>query len=212
MDNTKQTVDLFDKYAQSYQSKYMSVEKYKKSLDSFCSSLPCQKASILELACGPGNITKYLLEQNPEFKIHATDLSPAMLKLAEENNPSATFQILDCRSIKALKTSYDAIICGFGLPYVSKEDAVSMIKDARDSLNDGGLLYLSTMEGQYSNSGMQYSGSDTDEGLYMYFHESAYLESTMENAGLTIIDKSKVKYIDDKNNEVIDLILIGKKL
>ncbi|MEO8210204.1 MAG: class I SAM-dependent methyltransferase [bacterium] len=37
--------------------------------------------SILELACGTGRLTKYLIQSQPEAKIVATDLNPGMLQL-----------------------------------------------------------------------------------------------------------------------------------
>lgn len=208
---TQQTVNLFNKYAHGYATKYMSVEKYSDSLDLFCASLPVSNANVLELACGPGNITKYILEQNPDLTLLATDLSPVMLELAEENNPSISTQIMDCRSIQSLKSKFDGVICGFGLPYISKEDAVKLIIDASNSLNPGGILYLSTMEGNYSDSGLQYSGPDPNDGLYMYFHEFHYLDEAMKQAGFEIIDISRVRYKDEKQKDVTDLILIGKK-
>ena len=207
---TKAAVDIFDKYALSYEDKYMSVEKYHASLDCFCSNLSSDNASILELTCGPGNITKYLLDKISTLDILATDLSPAMLRLAEENNPSAHFQLLDCRSILDLKSHYDAIICGFGLPYISKEDALQMIKDASKALNPDGLLYLSTMEDDYAKSGFKASSTDPNEGLFMYFHQEDYLVQEIENSNFEIIDISKVKYVDDKNENVVDLTIICK--
>jgi predicted TPR repeat methyltransferase len=208
-DKTNAVIDIFDKYAHMYESKYMSVEKYHTSLEKFCSSLSKENASILELACGPGNITKYLLDKIPTLKILGTDLSPAMIKLAQGNNPSANILILDCRSILDLKSKYDAIVCGFGLPYISKEEAIQMIKDASISLNQEGLIYLSTMEDDYTKSGFTTSSTNPNEGLFMYFHQEDYLVDAMTQVGFEIIDISRVKYVD-KNQEVVDLIIIGK--
>lgn len=209
--HTKHAVGIFDKYAQGYQTKYMDVNMYYKSLDLFCSLLSKKSAKILELACGPGNITKYLLTQNSDLDILATDLSPAMLKLAKENNPNASVQLLDCRAILKTNASYDAIICGFGLPYVSKEDAVKMIADAYASLDKGGLLYLSTMEDDYSKSGFQTSSSNAKERLFMYFHEAKYIEAAFVDNGFHIVDISRIKYDNNKGEDVTDLIVIGKK-
>ena len=194
-----------------YQTKYMDVEKYHASLDCFLNLLPKVDSQILELACGPGNITQYLMDQNPELKILATDLSPVMLKLAAENNPNARIQLLDCRAILELEDSFDAIVCGFGLPYISKEEAIQMIVDASISLNKNGLLYLSTMEDDYSKSGFKGSSTNPNEGLHMYFHEAGYIVEAFQSNDFEIVDLSRVKYPDDKGEEIIDLIVIGKK-
>lgn len=188
----------------------MDVSKYHLSLDLFLSVLCRQNAHILELACGPGNITKYLLSQNPKLDILATDLSPLMLELAEENINNARFQILDCKSILELDTMFDAILCGFGLPYLSKEEALQVIKDASASLNPEGIIYLSTMEDDYTKSGFIGSSTNPSEGLHMYFHEADYLVHAMNSNGLELIELSRITYID-KGEEVTDLIIIGKK-
>lgn len=54
-------------------------------------------AAIVEVACGPGNITKYLLNKRPGFKIGGIDLAPNMVELAKVNNPTASFQVMDSR-------------------------------------------------------------------------------------------------------------------
>jgi len=210
-DRTKLAVDLFDKNAALYQSKYMDVSKYQASLDLFCSGLSTSNAEVLELACGPGNITKYLLSQMPELSILATDLSPAMLELAESNNPGATFEILDCRSVLELNRKFDGVICGFGLPYLSREEAIKMIQDISNSLKDNGLVYLSTMEGDYAKSGYKSSSSNPDDRLFMYFHEEDYLINALQKSGIAVVETSRVTYVDNNDEPVIDLILIGKK-
>jgi predicted TPR repeat methyltransferase len=209
-DGTNNVVEIFDKYAQMYEDKYMSVEKYHLSLEKFCDCLSNENASVLELACGPGNITKFLLNKIPTLNILATDLSSIMLKLAQKNNPNADFKVLDCRSILNLKSKFDAIVCGFGLPYLSKEDATQMIIDASKSIHVGGLIYLSTMEDDYSKSGFTRSSTNPNDGMYMYYHQADYLVDTLEQYGFEMIDLSRVKYIDDKNENVVDLLLIGK--
>src|SRR5690349_5613480 len=130
MDKTKIAVDIFNKHADKYQDKFMYFDLYNDTFDLFCLSIEKQNAEIIELACGPGNITKYILNKRPEFKILGTDLSPNMIKLAEINNPTAEFQLMDCRDIGKLNKKYDAILCGFGFPYLSKEEAIKFIKDA----------------------------------------------------------------------------------
>jgi 2-polyprenyl-3-methyl-5-hydroxy-6-metoxy-1,4-benzoquinol methylase len=67
----------------------MDLSLYDESYDDFCQLLQKKNASILEIGCGPGNVTKYLLGKRPDYKIHATDAAPSMLALAKINNPTA---------------------------------------------------------------------------------------------------------------------------
>ena len=120
MNKTKQAVNLFNDYANAYANRFMDVSLYHNVLNLFCQAVTKQHATVLELACGPGNMTKYILEQRPNFKVLATDLAPKMLDLAKANNPTAEVKSLDCKSIGRLSETYDAVLCGFGLPYLDK--------------------------------------------------------------------------------------------
>ena len=101
-----------------------------------------ENAKILELACGPGNISQYVLNKRPDFELFGIDLAPGMIKLAKQNNPTAKFKVMDVKKINSLNTRYDGIICGFCLPYFSKTETIQLIKDSSNLLAKGGILYL----------------------------------------------------------------------
>jgi len=119
MDKTKIATAGFNKCAAIYQDKFMDVSLYHDSFDRFCNEIPID-AEILELACGPGNITSYLLEKHPNYKIHGIDLAENMIELAGANNSKAQFEVMDCRHIAEINRKFDAIMCGFCLPIYRK--------------------------------------------------------------------------------------------
>ena len=208
MDKTKIAVAVFDKYATEYQAKYMNIDHYKDSINQFCKLIIQKNATILELACGPGNCTHYLIEQRPDFKILGTDLAPNMIELAKKNNITADFELLDCRHMTALEKKFDAIFCGFCLPYLSKDETLQLIKDASLLLNPNGVLYLSTMEDDYQKSGFK-KGSSGDL-IYMYYHEGDYLTKALEENLFTIKHLKRQEYSPNGTIESIDLLLIAQ--
>ncbi len=208
MDQTKIAVDIFNKLATGYQDRFMDVSLYHDSLDVFCNAINKQNPEILELACGPGNITKYLLDKRPDFKILGSDLAPNMIELAKVNNPTANFELMDCRAIATLTENYDGILCGFGLPYLSKEEAIQFIKDASLKLNKNGILYISTMENDNSKSGFK-TGSTGDK-MYQNFHQADYLTKAFEENGCSVIHLERKEYIHNEE-KTIDLIIIATK-
>lgn len=210
MDKTKLAVDVFDKRASEYQTKYMDITLYEDTFDLFCHSIPAQHASVLELACGPGNITQYLRKKRPDLKILATDLSPNMIRLAAINNPGVEFQLLDCRDITTLESKYDAIMAGFCLPYLSQEQAVQLISDAAAILNTGGMLYLSTMEDDYEKSGWQ--TSSYGDRIYVYYHQADYLVAALEASGFKIIDLQRKDFPAAAGATTVDLVILASKL
>lgn len=208
-DRTKIAVALFNKLANVYEEKFMDVTLYHDTLDVFCNEIEKKNASLLEIACGPGNITKHLFEKRPDFKILGTDLAPNMLALAKKNNPLVTFQQLDAKNIFSLNESFDGIMCGFGFPYLSKEEAIRLIQDSYKILNANGVLYLSTMEDNYSKSGWQ-KGSSGDE-IFMYYHQEDYLVDALKNSGFSLVEIQRKAYTSNDKSMVTDLILIAKK-
>ena len=132
MNKSEQAVSIFNSRAEGYHQKYMDVSLYSNDLDMFCQFLPKKDSVVLELACGPGNITKYILDKRPDFRIDGSDLSENMLRIAKKNAPTAEFFIMDMRKISSLSKLYNGIICGFGLPYLEKDEVIQFIADASD--------------------------------------------------------------------------------
>ena len=209
MDKSQLAAAVFDKRACEYQNKFMDVSHYSKGLNLFCDSISTKNAEILEIACGPGNITAYLLDRRKDFNILATDLAPGMISLARKNNPNALFRQMDCRNILQLNKKYDGIMCGFCLPYLSKEDAMQLIADTSTLLNPGGILYLSTMEADYQQSGWQINS--LGDKIYMHYHQADYLCATLEEHQFSIISMERQQFpVADPANSV-DLIISAQK-
>jgi trans-aconitate methyltransferase len=186
----------------------MDVSLYADSFHKFCHYLP-QEASVLELACGPGNITNYLLHKRPDLKILATDLAPNMLELARLNNPTATFELMDCRNIP-FTTTFNAVMCGFCLPYLSEQETAKLLSDSNNLLQENGILYLSTMEeNSYHSSGIK-TNSHGDQ-TYMYYHKAAFLENTLLKNKFRIVDVSRKITPASDGTSTTDLILIAQK-
>lgn len=208
MDHSKQAAEVFDKLAGLYQQRFMDVSAYGSELDSFIECLPKPAPSILEIACGPGNITRYLLDRVPAASVLGTDLAPAMIELAKVNCPEAQFQVMDCRQLHQLNQRCDAVIAGFCLPYLNPEEAGRLICDINELLNDGGFLYLSTIEGEREKSGMK-KGSTGDE-VYQYYYTADDLQNWMNQYGLRILRQDRTTVSGNPHQDT-DLQLIARK-
>ena len=139
MDPYKETFETWNKVASLYQEKFMGLKLYNDTYDLICNVVIKNKATILEIDCGPGNITKYLLSKRPDFNIFGIDIAPNMIELAKINNPKANFAVMDSRNISEIETKYDAIVCGFCLPYLSETDSQKLIFEANYLLNDSAV-------------------------------------------------------------------------
>jgi 2-polyprenyl-3-methyl-5-hydroxy-6-metoxy-1,4-benzoquinol methylase len=209
MDSYKETFETWNKVASLYQDKFMDLDLYNSTYDFICNSITKDKAKILEIGCGPGNITKYLLSKRPDFDIFGIDIAPNMIDLAKKNNPTASFAIMDCRQISDLGTKYDGIVCGFCLPYLSPADTKIFISDSYNLLNENGQLYLSFVEGDPNKSDFQI-GSSGDR-LFFNFYNLDELIEQLEKNNFEQIKVFLVEYKQAENKMETHTILTAKK-
>lgn len=208
MDKNQNAVNIFNKLAEHYQQKFMDVNLYADTLDLFCELIPTKNASILEIACGPGNITNYLLNKREDYRVLGTDLAPNMIKLAKINNSAAQFQLLDCRNILNLNKIFDGIMCGFCLPYLCEEETMQLIEDTSKMLSSKGVFYLSTMEDEYDKSVLK-KGSTGDE-IFMHYYTENFLTKHLLLNNFNILNTTRKKTQASDGTEVIDLIIIAQ--
>lgn len=205
------TQETYNKSAFQYQSKFMNFNLYNEMYDAFCEAIKIKNPEIFEIACGPGNITRYLLNKRPDFNIFGIDYSEKMIELALQNNPSASFKVMDCKFICEIKKEYDGVVCGFCLPYLNKEEAVNLIADVSKLLKKEGVFYLSTMEDDYDKSGFE-EPSFSEEGLiYVHYHQYDYLVKAFTDNGFTILDFQYKNYPEKDGRISKDMVFILKK-
>lgn len=209
MDRYTETFKTWDKVASLYQDKFMELDVYNETYDFICNSITKDKAKILEIGCGPGNITKYILSRRPDFDLFGIDIAPNMIELAKINNPTASFAVMDCREIDNIKTKFDAIVCGFCLPYLSQNDSQKLITDCYNLLNENGLIYLSFVEGDTKKSDFQISSSG--DRTYFYFHNLENLKTKFIDNKFEDFKIFKVEFKKSENEIEIHTILIAKK-
>ena len=210
MDHYKETFETWNKVASLYETKFMDLDTYNETYDFICDSIKVNEAKLLEIGCGPGNITKYLLTKRPDFSIYGIDVAPNMVELAKKNNPSAQFKVMDCREINQLETKFDGIICGFCLPYLSQIDSEKLIADSHQLLNKNGLIYISFVEGDYAKSDFQVGSSG--HRSYFYFYNLEKLKQQLTEKGFHNLKTVKVAYKKSETQEEIHTILTGNKI
>ncbi len=205
-----QTFSTWNKLAELYQEKFMHLDIYNDSYDFFCNNINTANPSILDIGCGPGNIAKYILSKNSNCNLHGIDVAPNMITLARINNPTASFEVMDCRRIHQLTITFDGIICGFCLPYLSHEDSIFFFSNIKLLLNQNGILYLSFVDGDPSKSGLQHSS--TGDQSYFYYYKLEEITQQLIKIGLEVIKIFHIDYTNNKNQQDTHTALIAKKL
>jgi 2-polyprenyl-3-methyl-5-hydroxy-6-metoxy-1,4-benzoquinol methylase len=210
MDPYQETFETWNKVASVYEEKFMDLDLYNVSYDFICDSVEKINPKILEIGCGPGNIMRYLLSKRPDFDVFGIDIAPNMIELAKKNNPTASFAVMDSRKINEIQSKFDAIVCGFCLPYLSETDRDKLILDAWNLLKENGLIYLSFVEGDSAKSGFQ--TASTGDRSYFYFHDLVEIKTKLIEAGFTDFNVFKVDYQKSSGEKEIHTIITARKL
>jgi len=155
MEKFELSVKRFDEFSSEYAERFMDIDAYRSSIDRFCDLIKNQQPAILELACGPGNVTRYIKNKFPESDYIAIDLAPKMIEIAKNQITDVDFRLMDVRKISTFDIKFDAIMCSFCLPFLSKDDTNKLITDCAARLKKKEVIYLSTMEGDESMAGLK---------------------------------------------------------
>jgi ubiquinone/menaquinone biosynthesis C-methylase UbiE len=205
------SVKRFDEFADEYANRFNDISAYTSSIDFFCDAINKTNPHILELGCGPGNVTRYLKNKFQKSKIIAIDLSPKMIEIARKEVTDVDFKLMDVREILLLERKFDSIMCSFCLPFLSKNDASKLIADCASMLTSGGVIYISTMEGDESEAGFEPTSFSGDSKIYFNYHNQKIVEQDLLNNGFQIIQSRRQDYFEPNGNILTDLIIIGKR-
>ncbi len=208
MDRYEETFATWNKVASRYQDKFMAMDLYNSSYDVICNSIKTNNAKILDIGCGPGNITKYLLSKRQDFRIYGIDIAPNMIALAKENNPTAKFDVMDSRKINGIREKFDGVVCGFCIPYMSRADCKKLFKDVHSLLTENGLFYLSFVEGDPKNSGFQTSNEDK---VYFYYHALEEINARLIEYRFTELETFWFQFKRHESENETHIILIASK-
>ncbi len=208
MNKNQQAVAVFNKHAKLYETKYMDISMYAEALDTFCQTMNNPTPLILDIGCGPGNLSTYIVQKLPDCSLTGIDLAAEMIELAKANIPQAQFKVMDCRSIATFKQKFDAIVCGFCLPYLNEIEATKLIRDCRNLLNPRGSIYLSTMEGSPEESTLL--TSSTGDQVFTHYYKAEFLREQLEKSGFQIVLLKRIESSNPPSKPVTDLVMIGR--
>jgi 2-polyprenyl-3-methyl-5-hydroxy-6-metoxy-1,4-benzoquinol methylase len=205
------SVKRFDEFASEYAERFNNIDAYRVHFDKFCDLAKSKQPKILELACGPGNVTRYLKQKLQDAQIIAIDLAPKMIDIAKKSVSGVDFRIMDVREIKTLHTQFDLIMCSFCLPFLSKTDTYQLISDCSSTLVENGILYLSTMEGDETKAGFETTSFSGDSQVYFNYHKQQDLENALLDNGFSIDYSTSQDYHEPDGSTLTDLIMIARK-
>jgi SAM-dependent methyltransferase len=208
-DVCKESVSTFSKLASRYAEKYFDLHLYDRYLDTFGTRIEPKGSSVLDVACGPGNVSAYLVKARPDLKLVGIDLAEGMIVQARLGVPSAEFFVRDCRDIGDLGRKFGAAAFAFGLSYLTDDDATQFFCSLNATLTDSAVLYLSTITGDANWSGFD-ANSDGDR-VYIKYRSRDDVVSMVERAGYRLVLSEVIASPTNASKSTQDLILIAQR-
>jgi ubiquinone/menaquinone biosynthesis C-methylase UbiE len=210
MDNPyDRTIETWRRLAQAYHEKFSDISIYDTSYEAFASYVDVDNPAILEVGCGPATVTRWLKQRFPSSEILATDVAPEMIEEAKKHVQDVDFEVLDAREIRKINRKFDAVLAGFIIPYLTKEDLNTFVSSVADRLNESGIFYLSCIEKDYSESSTAVSSSGLEMTVHYYLEKD--ILSLFSKHHMQVLDTIRVDYPNSSGESDTHLILIAKK-
>ncbi len=199
-------VDLFDKYAEKYDTHLVGVLNYrvpKVVAERIRQAYPELRINVLDLGCGTGLLGVYLGRINGYFV--GVDLSQRMVEKAHEHGIYHRFHLADAaETLEATDPEeYEVITANEVLLYVG--DPTRVINGAHKVLRSGGRLYA-TFETAEDNEG-DLVLRETER----YAHSKRSVREACERAGYTDIVIEEVDLRKSSNDPVKGFLLTATK-
>jgi len=95
-------------------------------------------ASVVDLGCGPGNLTTLLASRWPNADIRGLDSSPEMIEKARDADPTITFEVADLRTWVRESDPVDVVVSNATLQWVPGH--LGLLPALVGRVNPGGWL------------------------------------------------------------------------
>lgn len=197
--------NVYKKYAKEFDEKIASLEIYKESYDYLLYKIQ-DNSSVLDLACGPGNVSYYLKKRMPGLEITGVDISEEMIDIAKRRIQDGEFIVNDICNVK-FKTKFDCVICAFAIPYLNLQETAHVIRTISQILNSNGHFYLSFMEG--TKMGFEKQSFTDNEELFIYYHPEEAVLERLDQHFLSATKKFEIDYNEQDGTITNEIIYIG---
>jgi ubiquinone/menaquinone biosynthesis C-methylase UbiE len=161
-------------------------------------------ATVLEMACGTGIVTRKLRDALPaNVKLVATDLNQAMIDFAKQKftvGEAIEWQQADATNLPFADQSFDAVICQFGLMFVPDKQAA--VNEARRVLKAGGVFLFNVWDAIEKNEMAHITHKiitsffDSDPPVFYQtpfgFHDTEVIHAHLKEAGFNDVQMDVV--------------------
>lgn len=201
------TKEIYNKYAKSFDEKIAGLSIYDPSYDHLLTKIH-RRSEILDLACGPGNVSFYLKKKKPELSITGIDMSEEMIHIAKRKIPDGLFYVADIFQTDFGKR-FDCVVCAFAIPYMNREEILEALSIIRKHLKPAGIYYVSFMSGE--KEGFEKTSFSEDDRLYVHYHPKEFISTQLARYSLPILREFAIDYPEMDGSITKEIVFIGSK-
>ena len=163
----------YNRIARDYIKDHLGETWWIEGIDKYLSFLK-PHSSILDVGCGFGKISKYLVKKG--FVVTGVDFSENMIELAKEQVPTGIFFVKDIKHPLNFKNTFDGVIAPAVLLHIPKNEVTGVLKNITAPLKSKGYFYATVKE-------VRQDGKDEEivkESDYGYDYERSFSYFTLD--------------------------------
>jgi ubiquinone/menaquinone biosynthesis C-methylase UbiE len=141
MNHIEKTIKTYDIIASKYCRKTLipKVRKFEHNLlDKFLKMIKIKNPKLLDIGCGDGRDTAYLLEQGAD--VIGIDLSGSMLEEAKKNVLNGNFIKMDMRRLEFPDGQFDGVWASGCVYHVTKDEFKKVLREIHRVLKRNGVF------------------------------------------------------------------------
>jgi SAM-dependent methyltransferase len=140
--------DAWEEISHGYEQHFARLTS--QSVDAVLNSAEVRSGKVvLDVCCGPGMLTAAAQSRGAQSK--GIDFSAEAVEVARSNVPDAEFQKGDAQSLPFPDSTFDSVVCGFGIIHVP--DPQKALSEMYRVLKTGGRVAVSVWEAPNANNG-----------------------------------------------------------
>jgi trans-aconitate methyltransferase len=179
--------DTYDKIADDWLKDHQSDDWWVEGTDTFISLLE-PNALVLDVGCGAGVKSRYLIEQG--LRVVGIDFSERFIEIATEEVPEGKFLVMDMRDLSSLSQTYAAVFAQASLLHIPKKEALATLSGLVEKLQPQGLLYVA-VKGIREGAPDEEIKQEHDYGYpyerFFSYYSMDELRSYFEELGLRVV-------------------------
>jgi ubiquinone/menaquinone biosynthesis C-methylase UbiE len=139
--------------------------------------------SVVEVGCGSGRITAYL--RGLGVNAFGIDLSPAMVDVAQRENPGLRFEVGSMTDLDLTDASVDGLVAWYSLIHIPDAEVGGVLKHFQRVVRPGGPVLIAFHVGDESVLKTQgYGGHPMN--LYVHRRQPDRVAAWLKEAGFTV--------------------------